>query len=51
MQVIDGIGSRWFEIRDHHLSNPFYRNWLKQSHNWNWYGKFYRSATGDAESG
>lgn len=46
MHVIDGIGSRWFEIRDHHLSHPFYSNWLKQSHNWNWYGKFYPSGVG-----
>ncbi|MFT5111303.1 MAG: hypothetical protein ACI8P9_000617 [Parasphingorhabdus sp.] len=41
MQVIEGIGSRWFEIRDHHLNHPFYRNWLKQAHNWSWYSKFY----------
>ena len=43
MQVIEGIGSRWFEIRDYHLNHPFYRNWLKQSHNWSWYSKFYPS--------
>ncbi len=43
MQVIEGIGSRWFEIRDHHLNHPFYRNWLTQSHNWSWYSKFYPS--------
>jgi murein DD-endopeptidase MepM/ murein hydrolase activator NlpD len=43
MQVIEGIGSRWFEIRDHHLNHPFYRNWLKQDHNWSWYSKFYPS--------
>lgn len=43
MQVIEGIGSRWYEIRDHHLNHPFYRNWLKQSHNWSWYSKFYPS--------
>ncbi|KAA3632278.1 MAG: M23 family peptidase [Proteobacteria bacterium] len=43
MQVIEGIGSRWYEIRDHHLNHPFYRHWLKQSHNWSWYSKFYPS--------
>ncbi len=43
MQVIEGIGSRWFEIRDHHLNHPFYRSWLSQSHNWSWYSKFYPS--------
>jgi hypothetical protein len=43
MQVIEGIGTRWYEIRDHHLNHPFYRNWLKQSHNWSWYSKFYPS--------
>lgn len=43
MQVIEEIGSRWYEIRDHHLNHPFYRNWLKQEHNWSWYSKFYPS--------
>ncbi len=43
MQVIQGIGAKWFKIRDHHLNHPFYRNWLKQSHNWSWYSKFYPS--------
>ncbi|GJL83434.1 MAG: hypothetical protein DHS20C01_30680 [marine bacterium B5-7] len=43
MQVIEGIGSRWPEIREHHLRDPFYSKWLKQSNNWNWYSKFYPS--------
>ncbi|MFT5098480.1 MAG: murein DD-endopeptidase MepM/ murein hydrolase activator NlpD [Planctomycetaceae bacterium] len=43
MKVIEGIGSRWFEIRDHHLNNPFYRNWLTKGQNWNWYNKLYPS--------
>ena len=41
LKVIETIGSRWFEIKDHHLNHPFYRDWLKRPHNWSWYSKFY----------
>jgi len=41
LKVIETIGSRWFEIKDHHLNHPFYRDWLQRPHNWSWYSKFY----------
>ena len=41
MAVIQELREMWPHVRDLHLTDPAYANWLRRGYNWAWYGKIY----------